>query len=106
MSSYEITTLNDVFIKVPAHRIAVCFNELGKLMESTKAYAEILHDTAVALAKKDGKEIPAFNVAGYAFKLPMTWNDDGKETLQTNFIVNGKTFTSIEIKPATPKEGK
>ncbi len=97
-TEYKLTTLNDVFIKVPADRIPTCLSELGKLMETTKAYAELIHAVAVDLAKKDGKVIPEFDAAGYAFTLPMTWKDDGKETLQTNFTIGGKPFTSIEIK--------
>lgn len=52
---YELTTIKDIFDKVPSDRIRVCLHELGIAMEQTKAMAELLGATAeVVTGVSDG----------------------------------------------------
>ena len=75
---YQLTTLKDVFDKVPADRIKVCLHELAVAMRQTKAMAELLGANASALA---GQEV------GCAVQWPetSTWIDDGEGTLDLKF---------------------
>lgn len=75
---YQLTTLKDVFDKVPADRIKVCLHELAVAMRQAKAMAELLGATTSALA---GQEV------GCAVQWPetSTWIDDGKGTLDLKF---------------------
>lgn len=63
---YELTTIRDIFDKVPADRIKDCCEELGILLAQTKATASL---------------------AGYptecvAIDFPIVWTDDGKGELR------------------------
>lgn len=79
---YQLTTLQDVFDKVPADRIGVCLGELAVAMKQTKAMQELLAAAATAIA---GDEV------GCAVEWPgtSTWIDDDKGTLDLKFESEG-----------------
>jgi hypothetical protein len=81
--SYELTSIADIFNKVPAERIPDCCAELGKLMSSTKAAAQLMFDHAKASGANVG-DCLMHEVIGFRF--PMTWVDDGAGSLETNFM--------------------
>lgn len=66
---YELSTLRDVFDKVPAHRIVDCLTELAVGM----ARAKRMHETR---AESTGGAI------GIAWPEAVTWVDDGAGSLE------------------------
>lgn len=75
---YELTTLRDVFDKVPADKIETCLHELAIAMHQAKATADLFRASASALA---GQEV------GCATLWPQTctWIDDDKGTINLRF---------------------
>lgn len=67
--SYELTTIQDIFEKVPTERIQDCCREIGQALAQTKALGE-LH--AALGAQLQG------------IQLPLTWVDDHKGEISTN----------------------
>lgn len=96
---YHLTTLKDVFDKVPADRIAACLDELAVAMRQTKAMAELLATTATVVA---GEEV------GCAVEWPetTTWIDDGKGTLDLKFqSEEGDDLFDYTVRLTTENEG-
>ena len=91
--TYEITTLQDIFDKVPADKIRECCAELGELLAATKATAEMMH----AIASDAGVAMPGF---GESFPLtyPLKWIDDGKGEVATRFTVDGDEVMRVEVR--------
>jgi hypothetical protein len=72
--TYEIRTLQDIYM-LPTHdAMERCLKELGEMMASARAYAELLTATAQALAEKDGKKIPD---SLWGWPETAKWTDDG-----------------------------
>lgn len=79
---YELTTIRDIFDKVPADRIQECCEELGILLAQTKATASL---------------------AGYptecvTIDLPIVWADDGKGELSMELENDNGEALVIETK--------
>lgn len=76
--SYEISTIKDVFNKVPTDRIRDCLNELGVLLSQAAA----MRDMIKSVADATGVEYTDDQIA----QLPdvFTWEDDGKGELSLN----------------------
>lgn len=75
---YELTTIKDIFDKVPSDRIRTCLHELGIAMEQAKAMAELLGATTEAVTGvSDGVDV--------RWPETSTWIDDGKGTLDLQF---------------------
>lgn len=83
--SYKLTTLDDVFRKVPADRIPACLAELGALMQSTKSTVDLMRAGLELLAQQSGTTTPVGIDAAFQLTYPLTWNDDGKGDLETRF---------------------
>lgn len=75
---YEITTLADIFDKVPADRIADCCRELGQLLSTTKRVMErgIEAGKQIGIIDKDAKI-----TAAVALEFPLHWVDDDKQAV-------------------------
>lgn len=94
---YELTTIADIFDKVPSDRIPECCAELGKIMSEAKGYMEMLAKVAALLAEKDGKTIPHVCFSD-SLKFPIKWVDDGKGDLEARFkLPNGETLGTLKI---------
>lgn len=67
---YEISTINDIFCKVPAARIPDCMAELGVLLQQ----AANARDMIISTAREHGQTLDPAK----AVKLPsvLTWKDD------------------------------
>jgi len=71
---YELTTLKDIFDKLPANRIKPCLHELAVAMEQAKAMRELLNAAGNAISC-DSVDID------FSWPETMTWIDDGKGTI-------------------------
>lgn len=69
---YVISTLRDVFDKVPAHRIVDCLTELAVGMERAKYAHEQLRGLTGGLN-------------GFAWPDSVTWVDDGADSLEIRY---------------------
>jgi hypothetical protein len=70
-NKYELSTIKDIFEKVPADRIETCMAELAVLLRQSA----VLRDRVLILAKSEGMDISASEVV----KIPdvFKWIDDG-----------------------------
>lgn len=96
---YELTTLEDVWNKIPSDRIMDCLSELGKLMQTTKATVEMLVAVSNAPEAANLKPIPD---DALRLKYPLIWIDDDKGHLQTNFVVGGEKLMHVRITKDKP----
>ncbi len=73
MNCYKLTTIKDIFDKVPADRIETCCKELGAGLAQTAA----MRDFAIELGKANGIDPNG--------EMPdeFTWIDDGKGDIVT-----------------------
>lgn len=78
---YELTTLKDIFEKVPLDRVEVCMKELTQLMLQCKIIQAGIREAAVG-----GKE----GMAKAFWPEPVTWVDDGKGEITSNVQLNGE----------------
>ena len=74
---YQISTLRDIFEKIPTDKLDVFMKELTKTLQNAKTVNDSMCDIARAL----GQDV---NVA---FEWPehITWIDDGKGNIKTTF---------------------
>jgi hypothetical protein len=77
--TYELTTIRDIYEKVPLDRIKDCCLELGEVLTQSRA----LTDAAKGVADLMGVD-PAIQ-----FPDPLVWVDDGEGHIQT-------TISSLE----------
>ena len=77
--AYELSTLRDVFDKVPADRIVDCLTEIAVSMERAKR----MHNLWQASTGGAG---------GIAWPETMTWIDDGAGHLELRYEGEGGTF--------------
>lgn len=81
-AEYELTTIQDIFDKVPAERIQDCCSELGQVLAQTS----IMRDLAVAC----GAEI-------VGIEWPMVWKDDNKGEIDTALQAEDETGERTEL---------
>lgn len=89
--SYELTTIRDIFEKVPTDRIQDCCRELGTMLAQSKALSDLLEAAGESL------DHPAELVR---LKMPDTviWTDDGKGELTTTVHCAGEEVLRLETK--------
>lgn len=81
-TSYELTTIMDIFEKVPADRIADCLFELGQVLTQSKHM-------------KNAMDIAGQEIGGepctveMIMQMPLVWTDDGTGVCQSNFHMDG-----------------
>jgi hypothetical protein len=80
MTTYKLSTLRDVFEKVPPEKVSLCLREIADGMEQAHA----LRDLIVGSAEEIGVNAAAF------WPDECEWIDDGKED-KTIGIVNAST---------------
>lgn len=101
MTTYKLSTLRDVFEKVPPEKMRLCLREMADAMEQAHALRDLILGSAEELGENDGVFWPD----------ECEWIDDGKED-KTIAIVSGSTdkveftYTSSKapssVTPATP----
>ena len=94
-ASYELTTIKDIFRKVPADRIRDCCNELGVMLSQAKSLEELMTATASAL----GSDAIAVG------EIPdvITWLDDGLGDIELRVRAEGEGIVTIKTK--VPESG-
>ena len=88
---YELTTIQDIFEKVPADRIKLCCAELGTLLAVNKE--------TIALLEMVGEDVGC--PLPFKFGKPLKWIDDGKGELTANYRVGDTPILSVEIQRKT-----
>lgn len=86
---YELTTLQDVFDKVPAGKIELCLQEIGEGLAESKAIVENLKNFMG----------DAWSDSMMTMKWPMTWiDDDGSNgNIQLFDKTSGDQLGSIKL---------
>lgn len=94
-NTYELSTIRDIFDKVPSDRIQDCCRELGTLLAQSKALAELVRVTADTMGIDENEPL---------MKMPesFTWVDDGKGEIVTR-VCSGEDneLMRLESRPAT-----
>ena len=82
---YQLTTLKDIFDKVPADRIKTCMDELAVAMQHAKVMSALLE---FGLAEVSGQKVEDI------VQWPETsmWIDDGKGTIDTKYVDEDGTY--------------
>jgi len=94
--TYRFSTFQELVDEVPSDRICDCLEELGKVIQTAKATAELIYKVAEDLARK--KELPP--MPKRIIKLPdaLEWIDDGKGELEAQINdETGKPFVGFKI---------
>ena len=88
---YELTTLRDIFEKVPLHKIEVCLKEITALMVECKTVEAAMKGLAHATTGDSDN-------AECIWPEPLTWIDDGEGDITAKIIVNGEYVSTIQTK--------
>lgn len=97
---YELTTIRDIFDKVPADRIKDCCRELGMILAQTKALTELMAATAENV---DFPGVFSPDTVGIGF--PIVWIDDSKGELVTTVNAGDEEVLRMETK-MEPQDGR
>ena len=86
---YKLSTLKDIYDKVPEDRIKTCMDELTTLMLLSKATSGMISEVDKTISK-DQVEIQ--------FKFPdtITWEDDGKGSLTVHIKAGEQNLLTVE----------
>lgn len=92
MNTYELTTLRDVYEKIPADKLALCMREIAEGMEHAKQLEALMDAAASGLA--DGVSVSTL------WPVACTWIDDGKEDKTINVIdaTTGEEGFTLEVR--------
>jgi len=90
MNKYNISTIKDIFDKVPADRIEDCCRELGALLTQSAR----MRDLIGAMAASDGLEVDMST----AMVMPdsIEWVDDGAGSLELHINCEGEELFSLK----------
>lgn len=90
--TYELTTLRDVYEKVPADKLALCMREIADGMEHAKALEQMMNAAADAIT-------PGASAATI-WPDSCTWVDDGKEdkTINVHDAATGEEAFTLEVR--------
>ena len=80
--TYQFTTFQEMFDRVPADKIELCLREIGIALVHAKSTGELVYETAKALAERDGKPFPERPKSLFAISVPIEWHDDGKGEIE------------------------
>lgn len=89
-NTYEISTIKDIFDKIPEDKIDVCMNELRVMIKQAHAMDELMN--------------AAFNVVTESakikteFPLVLNWIDDGKGEVSMQYQCNDEHIFTHEVK--------
>ena len=89
---YELTTLRDIFQKVPLHKIDECMNELTALMKGCKTVEAAMKGFAhVTTGDADN--------ASAIWPETVTWVDDGKGEIAVKVSINDEYVATVHANP-------
>lgn len=88
-NEYRLTTIKDIFDKIPADRLADCMDELKRLMILGKNTGEF----AASLFEDVG-----ISVGVTKFPDSIVWKDDGKKEITAGIELNGERLFSAQVK--------
>lgn len=91
MKRYELSTLKDIFEKVPADKIDCCLKELAVMMKQTHAMNEIIGCAMDASVMEKPQNVLTWPDS-------VTWIDDDKGIVETNIIDPRSLENRITIK--------
>lgn len=91
-TSYKLSTLRDVYERVPADKIAVCMREIAEGMEHAKSLEQLIDASAGVLQ-------PGASVATI-WPDVCEWIDDGKEdkTISVTDAATGEAGFTFEVR--------
>jgi hypothetical protein len=99
MKSYQFSTLQELVDRVPADRIPLCMEELGRCFGLAKSSTILLYEAARVLAEKDGVKVPDCPERVIEMPPVITWDDDGKgEIAATMQHPDGGEFFTVALK--------
>jgi len=84
--TYTFSTFQELVDRVPSDRIRDCMEELGVILATAKASAELVTATALDLAGMPQQE-PGARVI--EIRDPFEWIDDGRRSLQSELLTQG-----------------
>lgn len=89
---YKLTTLRDVYEKVPADKLALCMREIAEGMEHAKALEQLMDVSASAIQ-------PGASAATI-WPDVCEWIDDGKEdkTINVSDATTGEEAFTFEVR--------
>ena len=92
VDKYELTTLRDIFEKVPLHKIDECMKELTALMKECKTVEAAMKGFAhVATGDADN--------ASCVWPETVTWVDDGRGEVSANVSINDVHVATVHVDP-------
>lgn len=92
---YKLTTINDIFDKVPADKIELCCKELGIALSQ----AAIVRNLVIIGAEAQGITIAKGDIV--TLKDEHVWIDDDKGTVDMTFSCNGIEVVSVHTSTDT-----
>ena len=89
---YELTTLRDIFEKVPMHKIEECMKELTALMKECKTIEEEMKGFA-NVTTGDADNVSCI------WPEQVTWVDDGKGEVAADVSINDVHVATVHVAP-------
>lgn len=90
-NEYELTTLKDIFDKVPTAKIMLCMEELAKGMTQAKATLELMCSVADSM---EGE----LTMVDVKWPDSVTWVDDDKGIVGCDFVTqSGDPLLSVRV---------
>ena len=91
-TTYELTTLRDIYEKVPADKLRLCLREIADGMEHARSLEELMNASADAM--------PRGFSAATIWPDSCTWVDDGREdkTIIVHDADTKKEVFTFEVK--------
>lgn len=92
---YKLTTINDIFDKVPADKIELCCKELGIALSQAASVRNLVilgaESLGIALSEANLVTLPEEHI----------WIDDNKGNIDMNFSCNGIDIVSVHTSTDT-----
>lgn len=87
---YKISTIKDIYEKVPFDRVELCMKELSILIRQAQATKSLCNDVANVVFGKP------FDKVG--FPETLVWKDDNEGKITMNISINGEEAMVVECK--------
>ena len=96
---YQLTTIKDIFDRVPTDKIKTCMDELAVAMQQAKAMSKLLE---FGMSEVSGQKVEGI------IRWPETsvWIDDGKGTIDTEYVDEDGTHLFGHHVQLTPEAEK
>ena len=87
MKEYQLTTIKDIFEKIPSDRIDTLMAELTIVVKRAQSINGIMQTISKNVVGKEGRSI---------FPDTITWKDDGNGSIKINILVNDTPIMTVE----------